>query len=585
MGLKILKDKDGKPRDTWYARFTRNGTKVNVNLRVPIRGTVPTATDASGRTVFDVNGTGDAAFEKSRKAALAALRDMEAAAKRTGDTRAVKQAKTADLARRYYRAREGKSIEAAEIRLDELPALWRGLPRTYTPTAARMDYHDLVFRRFAAFASSYAADHGGKCDTVNTITPEIARAFFDEIRTQYAWETVKGQMSLLSGAFTRWATNGEPNPFRAVIKRNREIGAAKVNKRPLSEAELERLFDAAADDDFLRPLIDCAACTGARIGDVCRLTWDCVDLRGGFIDVLTAKAGVHVTIPIFPRLKATLERLAADADGFGTAFVFPRAAAMYNHVNEKGQPDQRVGIFRAVKPLIALAVYGDKPEAEIGKVAGDAEAEPKTPDQICAMIEGSRFAPGKKARVIDTYRRFAAGETYAQITAATGRGKAIISQDLEAVEDLTGERVRPGDSAPGGRAVMSKRELVKRTRAARGVGKFAASLYGWHSLRTSFVTLALQYGVPIEDVRKIVGHTTKRMTEDYNRANKQHAAERVKRQMAGSVFDVPKPAIGETIEADTAAVAPVTAKPSVEAFIEGLTDDQRKELARKLLGL
>ena len=68
-------------------------------------------------------------------------------------------------------------------------------------------------------------------------------------------------MSLLSGAYDTWSTSGEPNPFKAIVKRNREIGAAKVNKRPLSEAELERLFEAAACDRFLRPLIDCAACT------------------------------------------------------------------------------------------------------------------------------------------------------------------------------------------------------------------------------------------------------------------------------------------------------------------------------------
>lgn len=105
--------------------------------------------------------------------------------------------------------------------------------------------------------------------------------------------------------------------------------------------------------------------------------------------------------------------------------------------------------------------------------------------------------------------------------------------------------------------------------------------------------MALQYGVPIEDVRKIVGHTTARTTEDYNRAGKQHAAERVRRQMRGSVLDAPKLTIKETINADPAAlpapdvakVAPVAAKPSVDDFIASMSEDQRKELARKLLGL
>ena len=145
MGLKIMKDKDGNPRDTWYARFTRNGGKVNVNLCVPIKGKVPTATDASGRTVFDVNGTGDAAFEKSRKAALAALAKMEAEAKTTGDTQAIKAAKTADMVNRYHRARTGRPIKSPL--LTELPDMWRGLARKRKPTAERTRAAEKTFTR------------------------------------------------------------------------------------------------------------------------------------------------------------------------------------------------------------------------------------------------------------------------------------------------------------------------------------------------------------------------------------------------------------------------------------------------------
>ena len=604
MGLKIMSGRDGKPRETWYARFTRNGKKVNVNLRVPIRGTIPTTTDDKGHVLFDADGAGDAAFTKSRKAALSALAAMEKAAKRTGDTTAVKQAKTADIARRYYRAREGKSIEAVDTRLADLPKLWRARPRSYTPTVARMEYYDLVFRRFADFAKRFAVEHGGTCTTLNTITPEIATAYFDAIRAEYAWETVKGQMSLLSGAYDTWSTSGEPNPFKAIVKRNREIGAAKVNKRPLSEAELERLFEAAAGDRFLRPLIDCAACTGMRIGDVCNLKWrepitdpdgkivgydKIVDLDAGFIDCTTAKAGVRVTIPIFPRLKATLEERAADVDAIGSEYVFPEAAERYNHLNAKGKPDQRMSIIRSVKPLFALAVYGDKPDPEVAQLVDETSAERKTSAEICALIEGSHFAPSKKARVLDTYQRFSKGATYAEITAATGRHKAIVSQDLEAVEDLTGQRIRPGDAGMHHRTtIVSKRALTKRTRTTRGVGKFAASVYGWHSLRTSFVTLALQYGVPIEDVRKIVGHQSVRTTEDYDRASKRHAVERVMRQMTGSALDTPKLPVAPTVDANGKAAVVTIApgrKSSIDDLLAGLSEQQKKALARKLLGL
>ena len=129
MGLKIMSGRDGKPRETWYARFTRNGKKVNVNLRVPIRGTIPTTTDDTGHVLFDADGAGDAAFTKSRKAALSALAAMEKAAKRTGDTTAVKQAKTADIARRYRISRPTmyRMIKSGRVRTIPLNGVIRVL--------------------------------------------------------------------------------------------------------------------------------------------------------------------------------------------------------------------------------------------------------------------------------------------------------------------------------------------------------------------------------------------------------------------------------------------------------------------------
>ena len=77
----------------------------------------------------------------------------------------------------------GKAMK--DTRLDELPALWRSLPRDTPATEERMHIYDVTFRRFAAFAPKYAAEHGGgTCETLNTITPEIATAWFNELRDQ-----------------------------------------------------------------------------------------------------------------------------------------------------------------------------------------------------------------------------------------------------------------------------------------------------------------------------------------------------------------------------------------------------------------
>ena len=78
-------------------------------------------------------------------------------------------------------------------------------------------------------------------------------------------------------------------------------------------------------------------------------------------------------------------------------------------------------------------------------------------------------------------------------------------------------------------------DLLRLTRQKREAGK-SASLYGWHSIRATFVTLALMHNVPIEMVRRIVGHTTADMTMVYFRPTKLIVAETLRQQMAGSVL-------------------------------------------------
>jgi len=570
MGLKILKGRDGQPRETWYARFTRNGQKVDVNLCVPIRGRVPV--DANGH--FDIDGTGDADFEKSRAAALAAFADMKAKAKTTGDTQAVKDAKTADIQKRYYRARTGKSIKG--VRLIDLPELWAAQKRSYTPTANWQDAVGGWFRRFANFAARNAAERGKRCETINEITPEIATAWFDEIKGAFAWETVTKQMSLMRNAYARYATNDEHNPFADIIMRNREIGNARKPHKPLIGTELERLFDCARKNNGVYSLIVTAACTGMRCGDVCRLKWADVDLRGGFIDVVTHKAGVRASIPIFGRLRDVLtERAALSADGVKpSAFVFPTAAAQY-----EANP---TAIYRDAKPFFAQAIFGDADETKPAEV--DADGNTIAPPALEDVIDGARFAEPKRNRLLEINRRFRAGEQSKTIAAALGVARSQVSMDLREIEKLTGENLRPRAAATARR--HSALDLIEKTRERREIGKRAASIYGYHSLRATFVVLATEAGVPLADIARVVGHTTTDMTMQYFNPERKHAAERVRKQMRGTVLDGDTPAkIGATVDvpADGTALAP--AKPSVDDVIANMTEDQRKELARKLLGL
>lgn len=571
MGLKILKADDGGARPTWYARFTRNGQKVNINLGVPIRGTIPVSISEDGKQQFNLAARGDDAFEQSRAAALVALEKMEAVAKTTGDTQAVKDAKTADIQKRYYRARTGKSIQG--VRLADLPALWAAQKRSYTPTEGWKDAVSTWFERFATTAARLAAANGKRCETVDEITPEIVTGWFDEIKKAFAWETVTKQMSLMRNAYARYSTGNERNPFADVIMRNRETANARKPHKPLIGAELERLFDYSRENPAVYPLIVTAACTGMRIGDCCNLKWSDVDLHGGFIDCTTRKAGVRASIPIFGRLCEVLTERAAISceDAHPSAYVFPAAAAMY-----KANP---TAIYRDAKPFFARAVFGDDCEDTPAEV--DEAGNMIAPPSLESVIDGARFAEAKRNRLLEVNKRFRTGTPSKDIAAALGVPRSQVSMDLREIEKLTGETLRPRAAATAKR--KSALDLIDKTRERREIGKRAASIYGYHSLRATFVVLATEAGVPLADIARVVGHTTTDMTMEYFNPERKHAAERVRRQMRGTVLD----GDANTRQAiENAENTPVVASaPSLDDFINGMTETQRKALAARLLGL
>lgn len=554
MGLKIMRDRNGNPRTTWWGRYCVKGKYHDVDLRVPIRGTMPT--NGAGRVTLTAQG--DDAFEKSRKAAQ---RELERVVK-------LKTQTAADLEVTVYKARTG--VDIAGVPLAKLAELWKAQKRGYAPTDGWCQAVAGWFDDFTKFAGKYAAAHGVRCETINDITPEIAGAWFDDLKKSFAWETVTKKMSLMRGAFRRYATNGHTNPFEDVVIRNRETANARVNHKPLTAEQTERLFECARDDESIYPLIVTAACTGMRIGDVCNLKWADVDLRGGFIDCVTAKAGVRATIPIFGRLRDVLSaRAAIPGDGRKpSAFVFPAAADRYAR-----NPD---GIYQAGKPYFAQAVFGGEPETAM--IETDAQ-----PRALADVIDAAGFTKGKREKILEVYARFKAGTPSHEIAAALGMARSQVSMYLHDAERLTGEKLRPRAQATQNRT--TRIALIEKTRGkVENDGKIAgrirkASLYGWHSLRATFVVLAAEAGVPLADIARVVGHTTTEMTMQYFNPDKRHAAERVRAQMAGTVLD------GTTngrkrIGARTAVA---TANPTVDDIIARMNKKQKQAFMAKLL--
>lgn len=553
MGLKILPGNDGRPRPMWYARFNRNGKQMNINLNVPIRGEIPT--DDKGR--FSLRLKGSPAFERSRQAALKAFAEIQHNAnRRIAANRDLKAEAEAGLLKASYKVLTGEGMSS--IRLDELPAKWSALKRTYTPTQERTQNYTLSFERFAKFAARHATEQGKTCETINDVTPEIANAYFEHLKSNYAWGTVRDQTNLLSSAFRRWATNGQPNPFGGIIKRNRELASLRVNRRPLTAAETERLFALTEENPNLHALVICAACTGMRIGDCCNLKWADVDLNAGFIDVITAKAGVRVTLPIFAPLRRELESLLLSEGN--DPHVFPWAAETYAR--------NRTAIIRAVKPFFAKAVFPNV-EPEEAQLTTTKPKKPLPVGEILDIIEKSTAATGKKNRMREIFLRFKAGDKPTKIAESLGIARGQVSDYLAEVEILTGETYRPRIAKQNlCRRSASQKEAIRLTRQERTIGKNAASLYGWHSLRASFVVLAVEAGVSLPDIQSVVGHSTVEMTMQYYHPTKRHAAERVARQMQNSILNTEHTTIANLS-------CPANIPKDVWSI---LTDDQKRKL-------
>ena len=505
MSLKIQINTDGTFRSTWWGRLSVKGRKRETNLGIPIEGTVPV--DSSGKV--RLSATGDEAFERSRKAAQKAFEAW----------RREVQKDPAELQAKAYKARTGEDLGG--LPLSKLYANWKNLMRDKSPTETWCGVVKTWLASFVKFCEGEAKRRNTKCETVNDVTPEIAAAWYEHIKAEFAWKTVKSKKNLVCGIFARLQATGlaRINPFATIQSRGGGSGDnRKVARKALDLAELEKVLDCARGDGALYPLVVAAACTGMRLGDVCNLKWADVDLKQGLITCVTAKAGVRVTIPILGRLQDVLSGLSPD----GSPYVFPDAQAQYARNKDK--------LIRDVKPLFARAVI----------VEGEAPARKKADGpkrRLEEVVGGAGFTEFKRKRLLEVYARFKAGMRSSEIAAELDVARSQVSMDLRDIEKLTGEALRP--MAARKAQAGTRLDLIEKTRQERKVGKRAACIYGWHSFRHTFVVLALKAGVPVEDVRRIVGHGEAETTlSNYYNPEAKHAAESLRKGMAGTVLDV-----------------------------------------------
>ena len=117
--------------------------------------------------------------------------------------------------------------------------------------------------------------------------------------------------------------------------------------------------------------------------------------------------------------------------------------------------------------------------------------------------------------------------------------------------------------------------LIEKTRQKRDVGVHSASLLGWHNLRGTFVTVALNAGLPFETVAKCTGHSTAKTVRDhYYNPTREHTRQAM-RQVGERIGGKSKPAAAlPEPKADRAA--------EIVAQFKELTKPERDWLLKRL---
>jgi len=471
-----LRKRCGRLLAFFYARVYHDGVSKVINTGIRWRGTPPPS----------LRQPGDPDFEASRQ-------EAEAEAARLRETTRARGRDT------YREARilEAKTGERRwkDTAIANLPDVLKSAPRR-RDRAPRWEA-----RKAAAVADFVAWCRHRKIKTALGVTDKAAAAYIDflqqpddadRVRTT---ATIRSIKMIVKNVLSAVLPADKTNPFERLRietpKDDREI-----HRTPLSATEIERLLDVTAGEPLIHNLIVTALSTGLRRGDVCRLKWADVDLRGGVLHVETSKTGAEVYLPIMPRLRSVLEACLTDrADG--ATYVFPEAARRFERT-----PAYLTGRIKRAFAIAFAKPQEARPAAHDGQPRQDlAQSLPR----VIEAIQTAKMGAAKRDRLILILKEYARKRSYRQIQEAHILSRGSISMLLHEAQDISGVRFLPDTPRKGEGIKHAIREV---TRANRAVGRRAASLYDFHALRTTFVTQALLAGMSIDKLKALTGHTT-----------------------------------------------------------------------------
>jgi len=152
----------------------------------------------------------------------------------------------------------------------------------------------------------------------------VERALASFWKLGYSTRTVNTRRETLR-AFGNWCRKTgrvESNPFEFLPKLDETRDRRRI-RRPLTDEELERLLDVAAERGR-KVWYLAAVLAGLRRSELVRLTWGSIDLAAGLLTIRDGKAKREDVVPLHPELLAEL-KAAKPAGATPTDLVFPTA--------------------------------------------------------------------------------------------------------------------------------------------------------------------------------------------------------------------------------------------------------------------
>lgn len=483
MAIMLRRGRDGQVIRKWYGEYKdEHGKRRVLKLGIVVNGVIPVS----------LTEQGDPLFEEGRAAAQKALDKFREEAWIKGSV--------PQIAQRLIEAKTG--IHWTDTFLDDFPKTVMNA----LPARARGSKWSVRKEKQLVDFAAYARGQG--LNTATQVTGLLAKQYLDlqatpdkETGKCVKAGTLKKLRSILAQAFSRVLPPGGVNPFKDLVIDVRE-GDQTINRTPLSETEVQKLLGVArTEDPMAYELIVTALCTGLRCGDVCLLKWTSVDFEKNSLTIRTSKTKAEVCLPILPLLKGVLA--ARKKQKSSTTQVFTEAAALYNK--------NPAGITYRVKKLFAKAFA--VPPAKDKKTSATPPVKTMSLARVLehvirAVSKAPNMTDEKRERMLNVVRLYAEKSSLRRIEQEDSIPKGTASGLLTEAQTISkcvflptiGIRNKPGYSI--------KAAVNDATRTQRTVGMRAASTRDFHSLRTTFVTLAISSGISTDKLRALTGHAT-----------------------------------------------------------------------------